>query len=307
MAPTRRRRLATLAGSAGTAALVVLLTARAPELAAALAGCAPQAIVGAVVAHAATLACRCEAWRLAVGAIGDRRLGRLAAHAAGGAGSSAGMLQGAATAPVRALALRRIAPSGSPPAKQLVVAEVPIFLVEAALIAVVLALAVLTMPLVPVWAGPAALLAAAAAILALRAWAERFSERSGGAGLRVLADRSRRGGVVALLVAVTALGVLRAWLVLAALGLPHGVAAAGLAFIALGVFGLLPIGPGSTPAAMLAVTGGTDPAAALAAGVAVTATSWVGVGLYAAVAWTLWGARRERRPKPLESSLAVSG
>ena len=98
--------------------------------------------------------------------------------------------------------------------------------------------------------------------------------------------------MAALLVAVTALGVARAWLVLLGLGLPHGAAVAGLAFIALGAFGLLPIGPGSTPAAMVAVAGSADPTVAVAAGIAITATSWAGVAIYASIGGAAWvGAR----------------
>jgi hypothetical protein len=102
--------------------------------------------------------------------------------------------------------------------------------------------------------------------------------------------------MAALLVAVTALGVGRAWLVLLGLGLPHAAATAGLAFIALGVFGLLPIGPGSTPAAMLAVAGSADPTLAVAAGVAITATSWAGVALYASIGGAAWAVSRWSPP-----------
>jgi hypothetical protein len=192
---------------------------------------------------------------------------------------------------VRALTLRRLAPDETPPAKQLVVAELPIFLIEAALIAVLLAVAVPSLPQAPGWTVPATLAAAAAGLLALRMAAMRMGDRSAGAGLRLLGDRRRRGAVVALLVAVTALGVVRAWLILLGFGLPHDLASASLAFVSLGVFGLLPIGPGSTPVALLAVAGGADPTAAIAAGIAVTGTSWAGVGAYASAGAALWAAR----------------
>ena len=78
--------------------------------------------------------------------------------------------------------------------------------------------------------------------------------------------------------------------VLIALGLQHTAATAALAFIALGVLGVLPIGPGSTPVAMLAVVGSADPTVALAAGIAVTATSWLGVALYASAGAAAWAA-----------------
>jgi hypothetical protein len=300
-----RRRLATLAGAAGAVALAVVIAIRGPELYASLAACSAAAIAAAIAIHAATLACRCEAWRIAVGSIDGRRLGRLVAHTAGGVGSAAGMLQGAGTAPVRAAAVRRLAPNASPPAKQLVVAEVPVFLIEAALIAVVCAIAVRAMPQAPGWAVPAACAGTAAALVALRVVARRTRDRSAAAGLRVLGDRDRRASVLALLVAVTALGVARAWLILLGFGLPHDLAGASFAFISLGVFGLLPIGPGSTPVAMLAVAGAADPTLAIAAGLAVTATSWAGVGVYALVGATLWAGRAASRSLATRSASSV--
>jgi hypothetical protein len=276
-----------LTGIAGAIAVAVMVAVRGPEVLGTLGSCSLAAAIGAVVAHGLTLACRCEAWRVAAGSIADRRLERVTAHAAGGAGAAAGMLQGAGTAPVRAVALRRIAP-GSPSTAQLVVAEIPVFLIDAALTAAVLAVAVAALPLAPPWAGPGAAIACIGALVVLRAWLGSVGGPGPAAGLRVLRDARRRWAVLALLVIVTALGVARSWLVLAGMGLPHDLATAALAFIALGVFGLLPIGPGSTPVAMLAITGASDATTAIAAGIAVTATSWLGVGLYASIGAAAW-------------------
>ena len=290
-AQIRERPLTAAATLASAAALIAVLASRGPELVGALGRCSVAAALGAIAVHAATLACRCEAWRLAASAIDDRPLPRAAAHLAGGTGAAAGMLQGAGTAPARALAMRRLDPAGSPRTAQLLVAELPVFLGEAALIAIVLGLSVFALPIAPGWAGPAAVLGSAGALVGLRWWARRCGDGAA-AGLRVLADRRRRGPMATLLVAVTALGVARAWLVLLGLGLPHTAATAGLAFIALGVFGLLPVGPGSTPAAMLAVAGSADPTAAVAAGIAITATSWVGVAIYASIGASVWAASK---------------
>jgi hypothetical protein len=257
---------------------------RGPELADALLACPPAAAAGAIAVHAATLLCRCEAWRLAVGAIADRRTERLSAHAAGGAGFAAGAFQAVSSGPVRAVALRRLAGADAPAVKQLLVAEIPVFLLEAVLAAGLLAVAVSSAPVAPTWAAPLLAGGAIGALIGLRIAADRIRERPSAAGLRVLADRRRRVGLAALIVAVTALGLIRAWLVLAAFGLPHGVSAVAVTFVALGIFGLLPIGPTSTPGALLAVFGTVDPAAATAAGIAISATSFAAVGMYAATA-----------------------
>jgi hypothetical protein len=276
-----------LAAVGAAVAVVVggaLLLARGPEVLTALVACPPLAAVGAVAVHSATLLARCEAWRVAVSSIADAAPPRLRVHAAAGAGYAAGALQGASTAPVRALALRRMAPRDTPSMKQLVVAEAPVVLVEAVLTAAVLAVAVSAAPIAPAWTPAVVVAVAIGGLLGLRVLARRASDGCSTAGLRVLHDLRRRGPMVALLVAVTALGLLRAWVVLMGFGLPSGPAAVALAFVALGVFGLLPIGPGSTPAAMLAVFGTADPTAAAAAGIAISATSIAGVAVYGAVA-----------------------
>lgn len=300
-----RRQIVTGSGLAGTAAIVVLVVIRGPELAEALAAASVPAVLAAIAVHAATLACRCEAWRLAVGSIDDRPLRRLAAHAAGGAGSVAGMLQGAGTAPVRAVALRRLAADACPSTVKLIVAELPIFAIEATLIVLLVAVALPTLPQMPAWATPAALAATLATLAGLRLATARARDGSASNGLRVLGDRHRRGPVVALLVAVTALGVVRAWIILLGFGLPHDFGTACLTFVSLGVFGLLPIGPGSTPVAILAVAGTGDPTVALAAGLAVTATSWAGTGFYAGAGAALWAVGRSRAASGSRSASSV--
>jgi hypothetical protein len=277
-------RLAAVGGVVAVVVGVVLLAVRGPQVLTALVACPPLAAIGAVAVHSATLLVRCEAWRVAVSSIADAAPPRLRVHAAAGAGYAAGALQGASTAPVRALTLRRMAPEATPSMKQLVVAEAPVVLVEVVLTAVVLAVAVSAAPIAPAWTPAAVVAVAIGGLLGLRLLARRASDGCSTAGLRVLHDLKRRGPMVALLVGVTALGLLRAWVVLVGFGLPSGPSAVAIAFVALGVFGLLPIGPGSTPAAMLAVFGTADPTAAAAAGIAISATSFAGVAVYGAVA-----------------------
>jgi membrane protein implicated in regulation of membrane protease activity len=271
---------------------------RGPQLLTALAGCPPQAALAAAGLHAATLFCRCEAWRVAVGAIADRRADRVEAHAAGGAGFAAGTVQGAGTAPARAVAFRRLAPAIAPPVGQAVVAEVPVLLLEALLAAIVLAVATAAVPLTPAWMPAAVGAASIGGLFATWALARRARGHRLGAGMRALSDGRRRLAIAALIVVVTALGLARMSILLQAFALPADPPSIAFAFVALGIFGLLPIGPASTPGALVAVFGGADAAGAAAAGIAVSATSFAGVALYGAGSLAALGiARRSTRPR----------
>jgi hypothetical protein len=68
-------------------------------------------------------------------------------------------------------------------------------------------------------------------------------------------------------------GLARVWLVLAVAHLDASPGSAAVAFAALGVFGLLPLGPSAPPAALLVVGGAGAGATTLAAGLALSATS----------------------------------
>jgi RNA polymerase sigma-B factor len=84
--------------------------------------------------------------------------------------------------------------------------------------------------------------------------------------------------------AITALGVARAWLLLVVFGLPHDPGHIALLFVALGAFGLLPIGPTASPAGALAAVGAEQVAAATALGLAISGTTIIAVLAYAAAA-----------------------
>jgi hypothetical protein len=254
----------------------------------------PAAAAIAIAAHVATLVCRCEAWRLAVNAIGQEAAPRARVHAASGAGFVAGAVQGASTAPVRAVTLKRLSPSCAPRLEHALVAEVPVVVVDAAITAVVLAFAVGSASIAPTWVAPVAMLISLAALAAMRSAVVRPGERRFAAGLRVLADPARLAWLTALIGATTAFGLFRVWLALAGFGLPHDPASVSALFVAQGLFGLLPIGSGATPGATLAVFGASDPAAAAAAGIALSGTSLAAVGVYGAGA--LAAAQLSRRP-----------
>jgi hypothetical protein len=272
--------------------LGILLALKGPQVGAALAGCPPAALIAAVVAHVGSLSCRCEAWRLAVNAIDCRPLPRVSVHAASCVGFAAGSLQGASTAPVRAVALRRIARKAAPRFEHALVAEAPVFAIDAALTAIVLAFAVAVAPVAPVWTPVAAVAISLAAIAGLWQTGRRFGHRPVGAGLQVLADAKRRLPLAGLVGATVVMGLARAWIILAAFGLPAGAASVAILFVVLGAFGSFPIGPSSTPGATLALFGATDATAAMAAGIALSATSLLAVAVYAALAGAVLGVTR---------------
>jgi hypothetical protein len=265
--------------------LAALWLAAGPKLAAELSALPGWAVAGAIAAHVATLACRAEAWRLAVNSISGCGMPRTLVHGASAAGFAAGALQAASAAPVRAFALRRLAPERTPAFGQTVVAEGPVVTCEAALAALVLALGVLTIPVMPFWAPALALAGCGLAILAMRQLLTLPGRNGLARGLSVLGDRRRRLAFGVLVAAVTGLGMLRAGLLLAGFALPHDPASVAIIFATLGVFGVLPLGPAATTGAMLTVFGTTDAAAAAAAGIALAATSMLAVTIYGSAAF----------------------
>ena len=165
-------------------------------------------------------------------------------------------------------------------------------MVDAVLTALVLAFAVAAAPVAPAWAPVLAVGVAFAALAGLHLAVHRFGHRRAASGLRVLADRRRLVPLTALVGATVGFGLMRAWVMLTAFGLPDGAASVAILFVVLGVFGSFPIGPSSTPAAALALFGATDPTAAVAVGIALSATSLLAVAVYAAGAAAVLGLSR---------------
>jgi hypothetical protein len=203
-----------------TVPLGVLIVLKGPQVGAALAASPPMALIAAVGAHVGSLICRCEAWRLAVHATDCTPIPRTSTHAAGGVGFAAGSLQGASTAPVRAVALRKIARRFAPPIEHSLVAEAPIFFIDAGLTALVLAFAVATAAAAPAWAPALAGAVSIASIAGLWVAGRRYGHKRAGAGLRVLSDARRRLPLTALVAGTVVFGLLRAWIMLSAFGLP---------------------------------------------------------------------------------------
>ena len=114
------------------------------------------------------------------------------------------------------------------------------------------------------------------------------------------------GALAVLVVCIVGCGLARVWLVLAVVHLDASPAAAALAFAALGAFGLLPLGPSAPPGALLVVSGGAG-AGALAAGLALSATSLAAVKLYAAILWLASRALAGNRPQPRLQPIQLEG
>lgn len=288
-------RPATLALSALAviAPLTVLWLLEGPEMEQAIRSFPLLALAGATLVHLLWLCARSEAWRLSLNAI-ELPVPRLGAHAASAAGYAAGTIQSASGLPVRAVSLNRLV-SGSPGIDRTMVAEMPLMTIEAGLIATVFVVAVAVASPAPAWSAVAALGISLVAVAGLAWLAHRHPDHRATAGLQVLSDRSRRGPLLGVVGLMTALGLLRAWIVLAGAGLPHGPASVAVLFAALGLLGALPLGPGSSPGAMLAVFASVDAPAAAGAGLAMVGTSILAVTLYAALVGAVLGAQRRRR------------
>lgn len=271
------------------------------EVVAAFAAVPWWAVAVAVALHVGTLVLRSEAWRVTLAAAGADRLARRAVHGANAASFLAGTLQSQAALPVRVAMLRRLAGERAPRATVICVADVPIFCLELCATALLLCAGVAA-GIGALWIAPLALAGTAAVLGGVALAGRRFAHRPMARGLAALADRERRGPLVALVGCLATLSAARVWVVLAACGLPHGLGEVAAAFAALGVFGLLPIGPGAPPSALLAAAGGASAGSSIAAGLILGASSIVAVLAYAVLVAALSQLARprggERRAAP---------
>jgi hypothetical protein len=273
-----RRQLTLLAGPLLAAALVAAaLRSNGSELIAALEELPLAVFACACGLHLGSLLLRVEAWRESLAAVTGTPLPRAELHGASAAAFLAGSLASHLTMPARIALLRRLAPSRCPRATHVVVADAPILVLEVCFATGFLAIAAGSLPGLPWWTAPLALLLAIGLLVGLRA----LDKGPLAAGLRVLASPGGRARLAALVAGLSVLSALRIWLLLLALGLPHGLSDVAVLFALLGLFGLLPIGLAASPAAALAVHGGRDLAAAAAAGMLISATAVAAVLVYA--------------------------
>lgn len=298
MRRTTRQQLVSLAVSVlAAAAVIALCLAHRGQLEDALSRIPPAVFAGALALHVLALTGRAEAWLVTLMAIDGRGAPRRAVHLASAGGFLVGTVSGQATLPLRMLLVRRLAPGDSPPLRDLVVADAPIYAIEATIAAALLPVAAGATGL-PWWVALSAPLAAAALLVLLRR-AHGFASRRGLVrGLAILASVDGRRRLVALVLALGACTFARMWLLLAWSGLPHGLDQVTLLFVSAGALSLLPLGPAAGPAATLVATGGSRLGAAAAVGLGITGSSVAGVALYGLFALVANLGRRRRRSQP---------
>jgi hypothetical protein len=288
----RARRAASAIGPGLVVALVIgwICATRGGEILAALAACPPWVIAAATSAHLLTLALRTEAWRTVLAAAGGHGLTTRTLHAANSGAFLAGTVQGHAAMPVRIGLLRRLGGRDCPGVAQIALADGPILLLEVCTSALLAAIAATAVPAIPDSLPAAMFLLALVGLLVLRILHRRFRHRPLTAGLAVLADSRLRSRLAAVVLAFTAMALVRTWIVLVGFGLPSDPPDVALVLFSMGAIGLLPIGVGTGPTATVAALGTTNLAAAAAAGMVVSAATVLAVLLYAGACWTL-GAR----------------
>jgi hypothetical protein len=264
-----------------------LCVARGDEILAALEACPPWVLGGAVLAHLLTLALRTEAWRIVLAGAGGEELDRHALHAANAGAFLAGTVQGSAALAARVALIRQLGGDRAPSVSQIALADAPILLYEVCTSALLAAIASTAVPAIPPWAPALILLGALAALVALRLAHGRWRHRRIAAGLGVLARPALRNRLALVVLAFTAMAIVRTWLVLLGFGLPSDPASVALVLVSMGVIGLLPIGVGTGPTATVASLGTTNLAAATAAGMVVSAATVLAVVVYALGCWSV--------------------
>jgi hypothetical protein len=259
--------------------VAVVCAQHADDLATALERVEPWVFVVAVALHLCAVVVRTEAWRVTLAATG-RVPQRPVAHWASAIGFLAGIVEGHAALPTRMAVARRIAPADTPPLREMLLSDLPVYALETCMLATLLPIAVVGGVGLPAWTAALVLVAAPTSVLALRLLYQRFESHRLAAGLAVLAQPGLRGRLVLMAAAVVGFTFVRIWISLAAVGLPDGIEDAAIAYVAVTAVGQLPIGPASGPAATLAVASGSGVAAAAAAGLVISASSIAAVLVY---------------------------
>ncbi len=240
-------------------------------------------ILGAVALHGLSLVLRSEAWRLGLRAVGASELPAPTIHRANGIAFLVGTVQGELSLPARVAALRKAEPERAPSALTTAMVDLPLALVE---IAWLFAVAALWQP--PLLLGT--LLIAAALPLAARRIAPRRPASSPLRGLLVAAQPRALAQLTLVMGGVVLVSALRIALVLAAFDLPVEIESVAKVVAAITIIGVLPVGVGTGPAAAIAslstgAGGAATQGVALSAGLAISATSVLGVAAYALLVW----------------------
>jgi uncharacterized membrane protein YbhN (UPF0104 family) len=292
----RHRTLLTVAGSLGTAAILVLvLSGRREEFGEALSSASLWVLGFTALLQIVALVSRSEAWHLTIEAAGGT-VPRRVLYRASSMQVLGSVINGHLGVAMRIAALRRSSPETCPQVPTLVAAEFPILAVEAMLAA--LASFTLVAPLgLPWWLPIVGFAIVGLASAALRRLALNEGRKLW-RGLAVL--RSLRGGarVVGFVLIAVFAQIFRNWLLLHAVGVDASFFDAIAVLIALVTLSQLPVGPSVGAAAAVLILGGDGVAAAAAAGLLMTVTGTVGGLCFAAWAGAdrLWLVARRRTP-----------
>lgn len=286
LAPPRSRRLTVrsalswLVMIAATVAVIVVGNHHAHEILETLRNVSVWPVVGAAALHAATLALRSEAWRVGLRAVGAGELPVSTIHRANALAFTVGTIQGELSLPARVAALRKADPERAPSAAQTALVDAPLALVELACLFAFTA----------IWE-PWLIIGTIVIGLALPPAARRAAGLPPGSawrGLVVAGDPAALRRLIVLMVGVVGFSALRIWLILLAFHLPIDITSVAKVVAAVTIIGVLPVGLGTGPAATIASlsTGDaalTTDAVAITAGLAISATSVLGVLAYGLV------------------------
>jgi uncharacterized membrane protein YbhN (UPF0104 family) len=289
----------TVAGSSIVAlALVIGLWSKRDDFATAL-GDAPFWILGiAVLLQIAWLLLRSEAWHVCVGAAGGV-VSRRRLYRASSVGYLGNIFNANFGAGVRIAALRRSAPADSPGVSALIAAELPIMVIEGALVA--LCSFTLVGPLGLPWWLPLVFIAAGAAVIAGLTGLARGKRDGFWEGLAVMRGLRGRTWIIVLVLFAVSAQVVRNWLVLKGIGVDVSWFDAIALLIGAAVLGMLPVGPTLGVATAVVILGANGVAITAAAGALLTATAAIGALCFAA--WALLD-RTRRTPVALAAPAA---
>ena len=304
-----------LAASAAVSIIAValafyLLRGHAPEIAQALSDASWYGFLVLVSIMLPAMAVRLTAWDLALKAAGGTAPRRYTWPISLIAGF-AGALNPSFSFATRLELFRRLRPPGHIPLSRLFAVDMAMLVLEASLAVGLLVATGWSLALHPL-----ILVGVVAAVIALhwglhhlsRLHLERIPALEGLTLLRRRHLLIRGAGLMAI---VYGLQIGRLWACLAMVGIAVTPFEAALAFVAIGVIGVIPLGPTAGPTALALVFGSQDLAAAVAAGVLYAASglcALAGLALGAAV-WLQVQRRRDRRaacgqiqPSPLPRS-----
>ena len=245
---------------------------------------------GAIALQVIWLLARSEAWHVCVGAAGGS-VTRRRLYRASSVGYLGNLFNPQFGLGVRIAALRRSAPAESPGVSVLIAAELPIMVIEGALVA--LTSFTLIGPLGLAWWMPLIFVAVALVVIAAMTRVARGRRQGFWTGLAVMRGLSGRSRIIALVVFAVSAQVVRNWLVLKGIGVDVSILDSIALLIGAAVLGLLPIGPTLGVATAVVILGANGVALTAAAGALLTATGAVG-----ALCFATWALVDRMRPAP---------